>query len=363
MVNWGDTSTPREREIAYERARKRKHDEMVAADKKRIEDEKKNAIQPYIPPYEDDGTDGDDDMHDIDTQSPVVAAPAPSAGGLVRAGAGIRPGRTDGSETGIDRIGEVKLRPFHDTQDVIMPYTSRDANLVQLAASDGPTGQGSFAIRINSIYDVLSSAAYSENPAAAADTVDATINKPMMFDYWMSIYTYWTVTKATYKVTFWTKTKSDDGELSIWCYHNGLQQPPLTDANSKVVPDYIRHMHKHNHVKRLRTMPSGSIAKHAFDNSVTFTGTYLPGNKTVVNDVSEDEYKETWHKSTEAPSQREVATFIANQSDRASSVAIDLYYYIEVIYHVQLKDLKRQWQYGINTDDFPATADYMSMTN
>ena len=51
-------------------------------------------------------------------------------------------------------------------------------------------------------------------------------------------------------------------------------------------------------------MPTGSIAKHAQENSVTFSGVYMPGNRTVVNDVAEDEFKETWHKSTEVPSQR-----------------------------------------------------------
>ena len=315
----------------------------------------------YIEPYDDDmpsndSNDSNDSMHTAGGDGDVVPA------NNLRAAAG-RGGRTDGSETHVDRIAEVKLRPFHDTQDVIMPYVSRTEKYFTIAASSTATGQSSIAIRLNSIYDTLTVTTFAENPAAAADTADATINKPMLYDYWKSVYAYWTVTKATYKIKFWTGTRDDEGELSLWCYHNGQQAPPLVDAASNIVQDYLRGLHKHCHKKTLRTLATGSTETHAQDNSVTFTGVYYPGNKTVVNPVAEDEFKETWHKFDEVPSQREVVSFIINKSDRSPEKAITVKYYLEIVYHVQLKDLKRHFEYPVGTDDLAAVADFYSCSN
>lgn len=276
----------------------------------------------------------------------------------------ISTGRTDGSETSVDRVGEQKLRPFHDTQDVIMPYAFTTPATASISASTSSTGQYSFGFRLNSIYDCLTTTTFTDNPAAAADTADGTVQKPLMHGYWTNIYTYWTVTRAEYKVEIWSPTKSDSGECSIWCYHNGLQQPPLLDNSGtpQIVPDMIRKMHKHCHMKRIRPHPASSTTFHEMDNLVTFTGVYYPGNRTVVNDIAEDEYKETWHKGTEVPSLREVATFIINKSDRSDTIAMSFKIKTTIIYHVQFKDLKRQFIYPVQTDDFPTMTDYPMTT-
>lgn len=257
-------------------------------------------------------------------------------------------GRTDGSETGVDPVNFEHLRPFPDTNNVIMPYVSRSANSFSIAATTTATGQNSIGIRLNSIYDCITTAVgFTADPTPAADTADATVNKPMLMDYWMSLYRYWTVTKTTYKVSFWLQTQDNTAELSIWCYHNGQQQPPLVDDSGtpQIVPDYMRQTHKHCHSKKLRPAATNSTETHIQSRKVVFEGVYYPGNKTVVNDVAEDEFKETWHKATEVPSQREIATFIWNKSDKAPAVAVSGFWYVEVTYHVQLKDLKAIYQY------------------
>lgn len=344
MVNWGDTRTIRERQAAERIGMER--------DKQRLRDASGRGTNP-------EANKGPNVIDDDPNDDPGTGTSA--AANLMGKSAGA--GRTDGSETTVSPIAECKLRPYHDTQDVILPYSYTSS--VALTASTASAGQGSFAIRLNSIYDVQIASTFTDNPVAGADSVSGTAEKVMMFDYWSTIYNYWTVTESHYKVTFWTETVDRSYQASIWCYHNGGQQPPLLDAQGtpQIIPDWTRKTHKHCHMKHLRPNSSSTTDKHSLDTAVVFSGRYRPGNYTVVNDVSEDEYKETWHKSNEVPSMREVATFIANVSDETvgNPIAITIKYKVDIVYKVQWKDLKRMFQYPVKTDDFASVTDSWNM--
>ncbi|KAH9124338.1 hypothetical protein LEN26_008350 [Aphanomyces euteiches] len=255
-------------------------------------------------------------------------------------------GRTDGSESGVDPFYAPRLRPFMDTQNTILPYYKSGLSLT-LASGATSTAVKNFTIRINSIWDILTTVTYAEDPAPAAATADGTNETPIMREWWQNIYRYWTVLRADYKVRFWTNDKTDQ-EADIWCYHHGQQVPPITQGGSGGAPLYskYRRLHRHAHFKTLGTFNSATTENGLFRKQVTFTGTYKPGNNTIHNDVFEDEYKETWHRTTEVPSLHEMVTFIAQRSER-SGTGTDLVinYDVEVVYHVQWKDLESKFQY------------------
>lgn len=268
------------------------------------------------------------------------------------------PGRHDGSETKVSPVNAVVLRPFMDTQNTILPYYHAPPAGFSLTTTTQATRVSGFSIRLNSIWDCVSHINFVEDPTPAADTADANQERPIMREWWQNVYRYWTVTKSEYKVKFWTETKNaDGGELDIWCYHNGQQQPPLVDSAGNLVYSKYRQLHRHAHMKTLRITPITDTETGKYDNVVVFTGSYKPGHHSVHNSVAEDEFKETWHQRTEVPSLREVASFIIQPSERwntASSnpfVNTNVKYSIEIIYHCQWKDLECKFQYPRPTDD------------
>jgi hypothetical protein len=269
-------------------------------------------------------------------------------------------GRTEGSESAVAPIAEIKLRPFHETQDTVMPYYFTETKT--MTNEDAVAGQISYAVRLNSIVDCLGSASFSADPAAAADSISGSAQKPMLYNYWSSIYRYWTVTKSTYKITVWVNTSDVSAFLSLWTYHCGLQNPPLVNTGATtLVKDYIRKSHKHCHVKHI--MPVNSTTdKHYKESAVTVTGYYEPGSINL--GVFEDEFKEVWHKEGELPSQREQAIFILNKSDASPAMTTTPFtttWEFEVMYHCQWKDLKVLYEYPTSTDDTVATTDPFAM--
>lgn len=269
-------------------------------------------------------------------------------------------GRMGGEETSVDQVRFEQLLPFRPTANAIMPYVKHAA-----LAFGASTVMNGFAFRLNSIYDCLTGLAFTANPTPAADTADGSVERPYMYQWWTSIYRYWTVTRATYTVRIWSTHKKDDLEFSVWCYHNGQQAPPQTATSGARIPDSIRKYHKHCHMKRMHAIPTSTIEKTSGQNVVTFTGSYYPGSRSVHNEVEEDEYKETWHRVTEVPSLREVATFHVQKSDRcaAQSIAVPetggLRYSIDIVYHVQWKDLDVIYQYPTQEDDIAVINNYL----
>lgn len=297
----------------------------------------------------------DDDM-DAGTGT-STPADAPIGSRAITTTSAGRGGRTDGAETAVDPIGEVKLRPFHETQDTLLPFYGLSRDVPVQASVE--TGVVKYTFRLNSPYDVVNVQSYTADPTPAADTADATIQKTQMYDYWASIYRYWHVTKATYEVTFWTPTKSDTGGMTIWCYHHGQQEPPLLSTANTRVPDYMRQLHKHCHQKVLYCRgPSLTTSEHERKTAVTFTGEYMPGQKSVHNDVSEDEYQETWHRVNEVPSLREVVSFIVQKNDSCPMEDMVVHVEYKLFYHVQWKDQQVIYQYPTQLSDTVAVVDY-----
>jgi hypothetical protein len=280
----------------------------------------------------------------------------PGARAITTTSAG-RGGRTDGAETAVDPIAEVKLRPFHETQDTLLPFYGVTRGLNVQASINGSAGVKNYSFRLNSPYDVVNTGTYTADPTPAADTADALIQKTQMYDYWSSIYRYWHVTKSTYEITFWAETKHDTAGLSIWCYHHGQQEPPILNTAGNIIPDYIRQLHKHCHMQVLYPRGTGT-SDHERKTAVTFTGTYVPGQKSVHNDVAEDEYQETWHRVNEVPSLREVVSFIIQKNDSCTETDVVVHMEYKLFYHVQWKDQLVIYQYPTQLSDTVAVTDY-----
>ncbi|CAK4685685.1 unnamed protein product [Aphanomyces euteiches] len=217
--------------------------------------------------------------------------------------------RQDGSETAVDPFYAPRLRPFNDTQNTILPFYK--TGTINLGTSDGAIAVGNFAIRLNSIWDCITVPTYTEDPNPATDTAGAIgqIETPILAEY-----------------------------LSL------LDRRWFSLQGGKVLYSKYRKLHRHAHMKVLHTY--GATERTLFGNQITFEGDYRPGNYTVVNDVTEDEYKETWHKNTEVPSMREMADFILQRSERSDNTAGALIRFdIEIVYKVQWKDLESKFQY------------------
>ena len=304
------------------------------------------------------GTSDDVDMADAapPTDGDMSLAAARSGGS----------GRTDGSESSVDPFRHYRIHPFNETQNCIMPYYTQGA--MTLAATTTGTSVGSIALRLNSIYDCLTITTFVADPTPAADTADGSVQKPQLFAWWSQLYRYWTVVKSEYKLQIWIDGAVNETELSVWTYHHGQQNPPLVnDAATTNVPDYCRKLHKHAHMRRLvNEAPASAGGGSYYDRGIHITGKYRPGNYTVHNDVAEDEFKETWHKTNEVPSLRECATFIIQRSDMqryiSTGATVDLKYRLWVTYYVQWKDLLVAYQYPTAESDIAAGANVFDQT-
>lgn len=274
-------------------------------------------------------------------------------------------GRTEGAETAVDPWINYKLRPFYQTQNCLMPYIA-NTNL-SIGAGVGAASVGSFSFRLNSIYDIITTSTYTADPTPTSDTADASVNLPSLWTYWSSIYRYWTVVKTEWTVQLFHNqyANTSDQELSVFCYYNGQQQPPLLNNDGvSNVPDYVRNMHKHVRMEKLypHSNSEGSIAR----GGIILKGTYEPG-KSVHNDVAEDEFAETWHKTNEVSSQREVCTIIVQRSDYQrnwdTSTLVNVRLKLYITYYVQWKDLVVAYQYPVLDTDYPAVTDPNAKSN
>lgn len=273
-------------------------------------------------------------------------------------GSGTNTSNNAGQETNVDDVGEQKLNPFHQTQDVILPaYIAVN----QTIAADKNSVVW-FTIRLNSPYDWLTAFTTTADTDPFDQVLDVGIRQtPLNYTYWSSIYQYITCTSVEYEVTFFTDSlfTSQMQELSVYCYHHGHQGPPITDAGVKI-PDYIRRQHKHMQMQKLNRRRQDELA---YDTNITFTGKWEPGNYYVQNLVSEDSQKRTWNKFNQLPPLHEMATFILQHSDRSFDLPQiwSVYGEVKVIYHCQCKDLKYKFEYPLQSTDIPLITDFGSL--
>ncbi|KAG9399781.1 hypothetical protein AC1031_011659 [Aphanomyces cochlioides] len=327
---------------------------------------------PNVIPPDNAGTSDDVDMAPIGEGEPRPRIdnphvdPVPPDDGGISAGVALfassgRGGRTDGSESSVDPFRHWMYRPYTETQNSILPYRYIGSGTCVVPSGANAASQvSSYSFRLNSPYDILTTTTYSADPAPAADTADGTVQTAQMFTFWSALYRYWTVVACHYNVHVWLNDQGNDQEMSVWIYHNGQQQPPLIADASNVVTDLARETHRHTHLKTLR-LDRTDTGKSIYNGGIHFSGEYRPGNYTVHNDVAEDEYKETWHRTTEVPSLREVCTVIVNRSDRQRAIYagsdVTFRYVLEITYKVQWKDLKADFQYPTQLTDFSAITD------
>jgi len=264
-------------------------------------------------------------------------------------------------ETKVSPFTDVQLRPFPTTQNCIMPYYAQGS--LTIGATQTETAVAYLTIRQNSIYDVLTTRTHSEDAAPVADSADGTVNTPIMRGFWSGIYKYWTVVGSTYKVRFWSEDQVDQ-EFEIFCYQHGQQTPPVINGSGttgNVLWRKYRLMHPNMYYRTLRLRDPTNTELGNFDRDVAFTGTYDPNNS--INDVEEDEFAQTWHRVTEVPQLHEQLSFIVQRSERSKFAnEVTIKYDMEMVYHVQWKNLKASLKYPYPAADLSIT-DYANQGN
>lgn len=289
--------------------------------------------------------------------------PAPEKDVVMKAvtgdGSGIGKATGLGGETGISKAISFQRGPWLHTVNVRMPYRSVQTLTLNCSKTDS-AGYNTTTVRLNSIYDCMSTNAWVENPTAAADTADATVNTPMFRKYYEDLYQYWTVLGSKYEVNIkliLPDANRNNTAVDCYVYEHGLQKPPPL-AGGNIIPFQYRRLHPNlKHHQILQPVPSSGSSFNgvASDYKLTqpqhvYTGYYNRGS--VNHEVIEDELNQTWHKMTEVPPLQEKATIHLQRNDRCDGVFMTPYdglvtciVEIMVDYFVQFKDLKVAFEY------------------
>lgn len=302
-----------------------------------------------------------DEDHDMGAGSGTseMRVGATAGGSMVKKGDG---------ETAVDPIPTRIYNPFRKTEQVFMKYYKR-GTLSPASGALGSTSCTAETFRLNSIYDIQTLSAFVQDPTPAADAADGTVNTPTMREYWSNFYRYWTVTKCHYKIHFWSNTVHGSGEFVGYVYFHGQQHPPVRNylADTRV-EHFVRKSHPNMYFKKFHSIPPGSAGGSEINpwdkqhNLIkTVEGTFVPGS--INNLVSEDDYQETWHKMTEVPSHRELLTIMTQRTERSSDITYNMQYNLELIYEVQLKDLKAQYEFLTADSAIPAIAAFAAQAN
>ena len=267
--------------------------------------------------------------------------------------AAAAPGATvHGKETPITNEATI-LRPFSQAINGLMPYYTKGQ--FTLDALDTAAAQGIVSFRMNSPYDIIiDNTTYVADPTPGADTRDTNREHAMMYAYYSAIYKYFSCLKSHWKIRFWTASTAAQQEIGVWRYYHGKQNPPYVDASSNRILDKYRGMHRNAEHKKFPVPTTGNTDISAYGHGVQFNGRYVPGM--VDHEVAEDNYTETWHVMDTVPSLRESATYIVTRTDRstyASSVVV--YWDLEIVYEVQCKDLKAEYEFPSATSDISIT--------
>jgi len=269
--------------------------------------------------------------------------------------------------TPVDIPRSIFTHPFQNTVTVSLPYKSATfGNVITSAASALATDVYSFTFRLNSPRDVITEYTYAADPAPTSDTFSGTQNSPMYWNYYSSMYRYYTVIKSHYKVTI-RGTNTGGKRWSVWSVHHGMQGPPIIGAGPGFgyASDMYKSFWPHARFQQLVERGGSGTAVNSDYGSVLMEGDYYPGRVSVQNDVVEDELARTWHPVSEVPPLKELCTIIVHKSDFEAYYALTSYLdvQVEVNYTVQFKDLKEIYQYPILGQDLPAIVDYCNQTN
>lgn len=269
--------------------------------------------------------------------------------------------RSNNGETPVDPVRYKTLRPFPDTMNVVMPWTTENMQF-DIGLLGGNKPAYAYCFRLNSIYDVSAAVrTYNESYTPVADGLDAgpAATQPAMYQFWKGIYKYWTVVKMDYKIEIWGKT-NNNVEYSVWVYEHGAQMPPTADGTA-VCPDFYRRMHPGAREYKYRGRNQDAHECHQLNpsNILTIHGSY--NDSTDLNDVAEDNFSQTWTKFDFPPPLHEKVTVIVQPSDKNSATIGNLqeaYCKVTCVYHVQMKDLYGRFIYPMASTDFSAVTDF-----
>ena len=100
-------------------------------------------------------------------------------------------------------------------------------------------------IRLNSIYDVLSSRAFAADAdPVIADAADGTVQTPMWRNYYASCWRYWTVLGCKYRISFRQLNPDVSSSVEYYIYEHGRQCPPETNiAGNAILGWQYRRLH------------------------------------------------------------------------------------------------------------------------
>ena len=288
-------------------------------------------------------------------------------------------GPTSGSqhgETGVEMINYSKFHPYKRVEQVLMPwYRSSGLNLGREA-----TSASAITFRLNSIYDIShAAAAFNNNTTPAADTADAasSIEVPAMREYWSKAYNYWHVIKCEWKFKFRPSTTGglmkvdDNNKYRLFFYEHGRQYPPVSQTiggTTTFIPTYIRKYHPHVRTILIdnKLKENQGMSENAGDRFQIMTGTWMPGD--IQHEVAEDQFTQVWHKWTEVPPTAEKLTILLQPEDgfptAIASNGTDQYrisYSMEMVYTVQLKDLKTEFEFITQATGIAATTNIANL--
>lgn len=329
--------------------------------------------------------DTNDEFGEMEVQEPSVEPstmePMTTQSRTSNSSSSVTGGRAHHGETQITKK-TTRFNPIDETEQVIMPYRSRGS----LSMPNNATDAAKVTFRLNSIYDIIHATLtdYNAEKVAGPDTADAAAGSkevPHYRAYWEKLYNYWHVIKCEWTFNYRMQYRVDQEGMQDWClvlYEHGLQPPPTqTDilGTKQLIPWYLRKYHPHVRKVNVKTFTNGY--KSATDNRngsstyqeewQTVSGEFQPGN--IKHEVVEDEYNQTWHKFTEVPPTAEKLTIMLQPNDRAmaDSFAVrpattdgnTLDYEMIMVFTVQLKDRKFQFQFLQQGSDFPGTNDFL----
>ena len=321
------------------------------------------------------------DDYDMEIQEPSILPMTTQSANATTSGSETK-GRGHHGETQVSKK-TTRFNPIDETEQVIMPFRARGTLLMDQNASDA----AKVTFRLNSIYDIIhgSLTGYNSEKAPGADTPDAAGSQeiPHYRPYWEKLYNYWHVIKCEWTFNYRLKSRvNQDGEQdwALILYEHGLQPPPTqTDINGtkQLIPWYLRKYHPHVRKVNVKTFTTGYASATENRNGYstyqeewqTVSGEFQPGN--IKHEVVEDEYNQTWHKFTQVPPTAEKLTIMFQPNDRAmtdtfkvkdgSIMGNTLEYEMVMVFTVQLKDRKFQFQFLQQGSDFPETKDFLAL--
>jgi hypothetical protein len=319
------------------------------------------------------------DEFDMEVQEPTTEAMTVQR--TSSASNSVTTGRAHHGETQVSKK-TTRFNPIDETEQVIMPFRARGTLVMEQNVADA----AKVTFRLNSIYDIIHATLtdYNAEKAPGPDTEDAAAGSkevPHYRAYWEKLYNYWHVMKCEWTFNYRLANLVDQDGKQDWAlllYEHGLQPPPTqTDVAGvkQLIPWYLRKYHPHVRKVNVKTYTTGYVSSTTNRNGVstyqeqwqTVSGEFQPGN--IKHEVVEDEYNQTWHKFLEVPPTAEKLTIMFQPNDRAmesdfkvrngGNMSNTLEYEMVMVFTVQLKDRKFQFQFLQQGSDFPGTNDFL----